>query len=247
MELTPNTSPEMAPKAPVYQEKSANTPYQKAKTLSLLGTVAVLILIGTSSYGGYLVYANNKAENQIETVKNSIAEQKNVIKISDNQNVDLKFKNNFLAQKKAAQIYWTNVINNIKRTTDDSNRIAINSIAGNISGNVNVSLTTTENSLEPFADTAKLITRFKTNSFASNTLIPSISTVTTLTGESRLNYTLRFDYKKAENETLAETLEINENAAKSTTTEPNSSSNPEVNQRLIEELQRRTTTTNPTE
>ena len=245
MELTPNsnTTPpvQMASQEPKMQKV---TPYQKTKTLSLLGSIATIILIITSIYGGYLVYTNNKISNQIETVTNSIAEQKSVIKITDNQNVDLKFKNNFLAQKKSDQIYWTNVINNIKNTTLESDRIAINSIAGNNTGNVNVSLTTTKNSFEPFTDTAKLITRFKATSFAENVLIPSISTITTLTGENRLNYTLRFDYKKAENETIVETLTI-----------PNSNSegqganqtpaNPAVNQRLIEELQKKAS--NPTE
>jgi hypothetical protein len=237
-DISPNLSQsfETAPTPP-----NSNEPVVKhQKTgIGLLGTVLVSVFMIMAIYGGYQIYTVYKTTSLIEQSKITLEDLK-TSNITDNQSVNLQVKSNFLAEKRKNQIFWTNAIFNIESSIPNPSNFDINSIAGTENGTVNINLSTSAQSSDPFTDTASLISVFKTKNFFDAIFIPSISSVVDDTGVGKLSYTLRLDYKKEATEKKA--IQASEltpsNPTDSATPETSTPTDPSV----VEELRQRLAT-----
>jgi hypothetical protein len=238
-DISPNLSQsfETAPTPP-----NSNEPVVKhQKTgIGLLGTVLVSVFMIMAIYGGYQIYTVYKTTSLIEQSKITLEDLK-TSNITDNQSVNLQVKSNFLAEKRKNQIFWTNAVFNIESSIPNPSSFDINSIAGTENGTININMTTSDRSTDPFTDTASLISVFKTKNFFDSIFIPSISSVVDDTGQGKLSYTLRVDYKKEATEKKAiQASELSSSESTNSATPP-TPTDPSV----VEELRQRLATPQP--
>lgn len=210
--------------------------YYNTNQSSVFTLVAAVLFILVTLFGCFRLYQSHSLNNQLESAKIALEEQKKVIKVDDNQEVSSKLKKNFLAQKKTKQIFWTNVIARIESSIPNKDKVQLNSFAGSDNGSINLNLNTTTNSIDPFMDTARLIENFKIRKYFENVFIPSISSSVDGTGSGILAYSMRFDYNKEANETLPTALQTPTVAAPTVKT---------PDPKILEELKKKVNNTNP--
>jgi hypothetical protein len=183
-------------------ESVANKPtenqHEKAG-FSATTLILILLFLVLTGYGAFQMYNISKVNNEITVAETELKNLKES-NINDNKAVTTQLRAQFLSQKSKDRIFWTNVIYNIDNSLIKGDKINISTISGTENGTVTINANTTLQSLNPFVDTADLITVFKTKPFFQNVFVQNINSTVNESGTGQLTYTLRFNYKKEETE-----------------------------------------------
>lgn len=206
----------------------------------ILSVVLIVLIVTSLIYGGFLQFKKAELNRSIASTQEIIEAQTSNDLPEDNQEVSLQSKKIFIEEKKAEQIFWTNVYVKFDETVPDNGKIEINNFTGNSDGNISFSAKTTRASIDPYLDTATLIARFKDKPFFSDMFIPAVNSTVNEQGEEFLSYSVRVNYDKDE---IDSTLIDLNNKPESTTSAPSES---DV-QNLLDLVRTRTQESNPTE
>lgn len=99
-----------------------------------------------------------------------------------------------LEQIETAQLNWSKIIEKIEATAPKT--IAIRSYNGSEEGLISASAVTKQDSPDPFADVALLVTAFNSEPSFKHVFVPSISKSLTPEGKTVLSFSVNFQYQK---------------------------------------------------
>lgn len=109
---------------------------------------------------------------------------------------------NLIKSIEARQVLWSKIVEKIETTIPkkkDTNKkiIELKSYSGDGNGKIIMTAATRADALDPFLDTADLLAAFNAETSLRNVFIPSMTKSLTPEGNTILNFSMIFEYKKS--------------------------------------------------
>ncbi len=178
-----------------------------APVLGFRNVILILLLLGMIGLSIYTNIQNTKLSSEKEELTTRVAklesaEGQDAAKVTD------ETKKQFLASKQGERILWTNVLTDFFGVVSKGDVVSVSSINATEEGRLNVALSSTENSVDPYQDAATLLKALVADKNFTEVFIPSVSSTVSQTGQELLKYSITTIYEADEESELVDAQEL---------------------------------------
>ena len=201
------------------QPVQTNAPYE-SKGISIVSSLLIIVILLLITQGVWMIFQKKSIADDIANRQAIIDLQLREVEQEDNLEVSPASKKLYLNDKRAEQIFWTNVLVKFRESIPESVNLKIKNFSANSDGVLSFAANTNENSVDPYLDTALLIETLKLKPFFDNVFVPSVTSTLNEQGKESLSYTTRLNYLKDANDTdlidLSEDFDLEDDFATET-------------------------------